>query len=87
MLKIIDKITGDLMPLINDAECSKAFQTLSEKEKVFDKLRQALSIALPTTADGLNDNGENVEIATIESTPKTHKTKKVSFGDIFIFFN
>jgi uncharacterized protein YbaR (Trm112 family) len=73
MLKIIEKITGDLMPLINDIECSKAFQTLTEKEKVFDKLRQALSIALPTTADGLNDNGENVEIATIENNVKVFK--------------
>jgi len=73
MLKIIEKITDDLMPLVNDIECSKAFQTLTEKEKVFDKLRQALSIALPTTADGLNDNGGNAEIATIENNVNDFK--------------
>ena len=28
-----------------------------------------------------------IEIISFESTPKTHKTKKVSFGDIFIFIN
>ncbi len=71
--KIITKITGDLMPLVNDTECRKATQTLAEKEKVFDKLRQALSIALPTTTDGLNDNGEDVEIDTIESRVKDFK--------------
>jgi len=61
------------MPLVNDIECRKANQTLTEKEKVFDKLRQALSIALPTTTDGLNDNGEDIEIDTIENRVKDFK--------------
>jgi len=73
MSKIITKITDDLMPLVNDIECKEAFQKLTEKEKVFDKLRQALSIALPATTDGLNDNGEDVEINTIESKVKDFK--------------
>ncbi len=67
MSKIITKITDDLMPLVNDIECKEAFQKLTEKEKVFDKLRQALSIALPATTDGLNDSGKDVDINTIES--------------------
>ncbi|MBU2506044.1 MAG: transposase [Bacteroidetes bacterium] len=68
--KIIAKIIDDLMPLVNDIECRETFQILTEKEKVFDKLRQALSIALPSTTDGLNDNGEDVEIDTIENKVK-----------------
>lgn len=71
--KMIAKITGDLMPLVNDIEFLEAFQMLSEKEKVFDKFRQALFIALPTTVNGLNDNGENVEINTIENKVKDFK--------------
>lgn len=71
--KMIAKITGDLMPLVNDPELNGAFQILSEKEKVFDKLRKALSIALPTSAHGLNDIGENVEIDTIENNVKEFK--------------
>lgn len=71
--KIIAKITNDLAPLVNNIECREAFQILTEKEKVFDKLRQALSIALPTTTDGLNDNGEDVEINTIENRVKDFK--------------
>ncbi len=60
----------DLMPLINEIECREAFQILTEKEKIFDKLRQALCIALPSTTNGLNDNGEDVEIDTIENNVK-----------------
>ena len=71
--KIIGKLIGDLMPLVNDTELKEAFKILSEKEKVFDKLREALFIALPTTANGLNDDGEKVEIATIESKVKDFK--------------
>ena len=73
MSKIITKITEDLIPLVNDFECREAFQRLTEKEKVFDKLRQALSIALPTTTDGLNDNGKDIEINTIENRVKDFK--------------
>ncbi len=60
--RIIVKITADLARLVNDIECSEAVQIHEEKEKVFDKFRQAMSIALPDTTDGLNDNGEDVEI-------------------------
>ncbi len=70
MSKIIAKITADLAPLVNDIECREAFQILEEKEKekVLDKFRQALSIALPDTTDGLNDNREDVEINTVENS-------------------
>jgi hypothetical protein len=70
---LISKLVDDLSPLINDIECLEAHQIFSEKEKVFDKLRQALSIALPTTANGLNDNGEDVEIKTIKNRVKEFK--------------
>lgn len=73
MSKIIGKFIGDLMPLVNDIELKKAFKILSEKEMVFDKLRRALFITLPTTDNGLRDNGENVEIATIKSNVKDFK--------------
>ncbi len=71
--KMITKLADDLSPLINDMECLEAYQIFSEKEKVFDKLRHALSIALPTTANGLNDNGEDVEIKTIKNRVKVFK--------------
>lgn len=71
--KIIVKIIKDLTPLVKDTQCRKAFQILSEKEKVFDKLRHALSITLPGKAKGLNDNGEDVGIDTIKGRVKKFK--------------
>lgn len=73
MSKIIGKLIGDLMFLVNDIELKKAFKILSEKEMVFDKLRQALFITLSNTDNGLRDNGEKVEISTIESKVKDFK--------------
>lgn len=71
--KIITKIITDLTPLINDTHCKEAFQMLSEKEEVFDKLRYALSITLPDKAKGLNDNGEDIGIDTIQGRVKDFK--------------
>jgi len=73
MSKIIEKITDDLMPLVNDPELKRAARILSEKEQVFDKLRQALFIALPDAANGLNDNGADVKIGTIENNVRDYK--------------
>jgi uncharacterized protein YbaR (Trm112 family) len=71
--KIMTKITGDLTPLISDTQCREAFQILSEKEAVFDKLRSALAIALPDTTNGLNDHGEDIETQTIETRVRKFK--------------
>lgn len=71
--KVITKIIADLIPLINDTQCREAFQMLSEKEKVFDKLRHALSITLPDKSKGLNDNGEDIGMETIQNRVKDFK--------------
>jgi hypothetical protein len=71
--KVITKIIAGLTPLINDTQCREAFQMLSEKEKVFDKLRHALSITLPDKTKGLNDNGEDIGMETIQNRVKDFK--------------
>lgn len=71
--KIMTKVIGDLTPLISDTRCREAFQILSEKADVFDKLRGALAIALPNTTNGLNDHGEDVQTQTIENRVRKFK--------------
>ncbi len=66
IFKCITRVIGDLAPLVNDMQCKTAFQGLTKKQSVFDNLRQALSIALPGTPQGLNDTGENINMRTIE---------------------
>ena len=66
VLKCITRVLGDLSPLVNDSQCMTAFQGLTKKQRVFDNLREALSIALPNTTKGLNDRGEDIDMSTIE---------------------
>lgn len=55
-----------LEEVLSDKELSKAADGMEEKAKVFDKLREALRIAPLDGKDGLNDDGDEEDIKTIE---------------------
>ncbi len=55
-----------LEKVMKDKELSRAVANMEAKAEVFDKLRQALNIALPEGKEGLNDGGEPTDIKTIE---------------------
>ena len=52
--------------IVQDKALNETVARLESKAVVFDKLRQALRIALPESKNGLNDNGEDTDIPTIE---------------------
>ncbi len=52
--------------VVQDKALNETVTRLESKAVVFDKLRQALRIALPESKNGLNDNGEDTDIQTIE---------------------
>jgi len=52
--------------VVQDKALNETVARLESKAVVFDKLRQALRIALPESKNGLNDNGEDTDIQTIE---------------------
>jgi hypothetical protein len=52
--------------VVQDKALNEAVARLETKAVVFDKLRQALRIALPESNNGLNDPGEDTDIQTIE---------------------
>jgi hypothetical protein len=56
-----------LEEVLSDRDLNKAASGMEKKAKVFDKLRQALRIAMPEGKDGLNDNGDEADIKTIEA--------------------
>jgi hypothetical protein len=60
------KLFRPLNMIMNDQGLSKTVSQMEEKTKVFDKLRKALRIALPEGKKGLNDDGEETDIRTIE---------------------
>jgi len=55
-----------LTEAVNDKRLNDLAASLERKAKVFDKLRSAMRIALPDGKDGINDNGENADIKSIE---------------------
>lgn len=59
-----------LAAVVKDEELKGAARSMEEKAEVFDALRQALCIALPEGGDGLNDEGSEPGIKTIEKKVK-----------------
>jgi len=60
------KIFRDLIETMQDSVLRKAAEHMQEKSAVFDKLRDAMRIAIPDGKQGLNDNGEEADMHTIE---------------------
>jgi len=60
------KLHFALQPILNDKTLWKAVTALETKITVFEKLRKAMRIALPTGPHGLNDEGGSANIRTIE---------------------
>ncbi len=61
------KLWSQLEEVIGNNELSGSIASIEAKAKVFDKLRKALRIALPSGKDGLNDDGDKVDIRTIKT--------------------
>jgi hypothetical protein len=55
-----------LEEVLGDKELKESAASMKDKAKVFDKLREALRIALPEGKNGLNDEGDETDIKTIE---------------------
>lgn len=64
---------------VNDKRLNDLAASLERKAKVFDKLRSAMRIALPDGKDGINDNGENTDMKSIEE--KVTDFRKWLIGD------
>lgn len=64
------KIFRDLIETMEDPALCKAAEYMQEKGAVFDKLREAMRIAVPDGKHGLNDKGEEADIRIIEKGVK-----------------
>lgn len=63
LLQLLERVTSD-------GKLKRAAQELSKKAEVFDALRQALSIARPEGGHGLNDEGDEPDLKSIEQKVK-----------------
>ncbi len=64
--KAILKLNRALGQVIRDTDLSTVVDRLEEKVSVFDNLRAAMRISVSSDKKGLNDDGEEVNIETIE---------------------
>ncbi len=71
--KPLSKVKKLLEETINDNELIELASEMEEKVMVFDKLREAMRIAIPKGKKGLNDNGSAEDIRTIEEKVKGFK--------------
>jgi hypothetical protein len=64
--RYIIRLNSVLGRIIKDSNLKTIVNTMEEKAQIFDQLRDAMRIAVSDGKKGLNDDGENVEIKTIE---------------------
>ena len=71
---------------LNDESLKNALSLIKDKISIFDELRDVMRIVTPDGQAGLNDNGEDVEIKTIEAGVKkfreSEKIVRLSQADI-----
>jgi hypothetical protein len=64
--KAFFRLWGPLARIVEDPQLTRAASQIEEKMRIFIKLRKALSIAVPKGKKGLNDDGLDVDIKSIE---------------------
>ena len=67
------KILADLKAIIKDRSLWLAVEQIEKNITIFDRLRQAMRIAPPSGCSGLNDEGDDTNIRTIEHRVKTFR--------------
>ena len=70
-----------MKPIIKDKVLWKALEAIEEKIAVFERLRKAMRIAAPSGRRGLNDEGQNSNIRTIEGGVKKFRAWLTSRKD------
>jgi len=64
--------------IVEDKRLNDLRKSLEQKAKVFDKLRTAMRLALPEGKQGLNDNGDEVDMSTIQARVTLFKNWLIS---------
>ncbi len=64
--KLFKRLVNVLQPMCSDPCLAAAADALEHKAKVFDRFRNAMRIAEPGARKGLNDDGHDLPIGTIE---------------------
>lgn len=66
--KPVFKFCEKFIEIVEDERLNALAASLERKAEVFDKLREAMRIAQPDGKQGLNDDGDEVDMKTIEKS-------------------
>lgn len=62
---------------LNDISLTNTLVLIKNKMSIFDELRDIMRIVMPDGKKGLNDNGDNVEIKTVEAGVKKFRESEI----------
>jgi len=68
--KVLNKLWAPLSKILEDKQLKKAVNQMQKRVQTFNKLRNALCIAVVDSKKGLNDDGEDIDIKSIEERVK-----------------
>lgn len=72
---MLSRLWRPLTQVIEDPHLKKAAAQMQKKMKAFKKLREALGIAVPRGKNGLNDDGSDSDIGSIEEKVKRFRSE------------
>jgi hypothetical protein len=75
--KELSALWRPLTRLVEDPQLTRAAAQMQQKVEVFEKLRLALSIALPQGKNGLNDDGRDADMKSIEQKVTEFRTQMI----------
>ena len=81
--KVLSGLWRPLTKIVEDQQLKKASLQMEKKVKVFKKLRMALSIAIPQNNKGLNDDGLEADIRSIEEEVKIFRREITSYKEFY----
>jgi hypothetical protein len=77
----LSRLWQPLTKVVEDQQLKKAASQMQKKVETFKKLREALSIAAPDSKKGLNDDGQNADIKSIEEKVKRFRNEIIADSD------
>lgn len=77
-LRPLNRLFRSIKQVMDDLALRNSVAQLDERVGVFDTLRKALRIALPEGKNGLNDDGDDTDMKTIEGRVKGFREQIVS---------
>ena len=75
--KQLSRLWRPLTRIVEDQQLKKAAAGMGKKLEIFEKLREALSITLPQDKKGLNDDGRDTDIRSIEEKVKLFRSQMI----------